>query len=353
MMPRPIYNMGNTCYLNSCLQILFAIPNIHTIINLPRTQQILSEFNQNNNNTDNYFDKLLTIEWCNMCKNVVDTEIGTPIAPYQFLTTVFKLANQKHMESFVPRTQNDASEFLQLFINSLHDTLKRPVHMNIRGTERTNKDKVAVKCYLFLKSIYEKEYSEIYETFYGLQYTEIVRISDSKILSIRPEHYFTINVDIPTDSSQRYSLQQLVQYGLRDEHMEGENAYFNEDTGQKENVIKRTRFWNYPPILVFCLKRFSYMKGYPEKIQSMVDFPVIESLDISKYLSGYGSFSSQYRLFGICNHLGNAEGGHYNSFVYTGDQWFYCDDTTIEIVPTDKVPTISTMYAYLLFYCRV
>jgi len=348
MIPRPIYNMGNTCYLNSCLQILFAIPEIHTIMNLPVTQQLLNKIPQQN--TD---DILMVKEWCNMCRDISTSQDSKhPIAPYVFLKSIFNLAQTKHMDSFVYGAQNDSSEFLLLFINSLHDALKRPVQMNIRGQSKSSKDSIAVQCYSFLKTIYEKEYSEIYETFYGLQYTEIIDPESKQCLQIRPEHYFSVDIEIPKNTGQKITLKECIEQNTSDEILDNENAWYNENTKQKQSVIKRIRYWNYPKILVICLKRFSYLNGYPEKINTHIDFPLLEYLDMGPYLSGYSSFHANYKLFGICNHIGVANGGHYNSFVYTGEQWFFCDDTIIQIVPTEQYQKMVTEHAYILFYAH-
>jgi len=342
--PNPIYNMGNTCYLNAFLQIIFAIPEIHQLVNSPRVQKIINQNSINHN---------MIREWCSMCKAITELKPGQPYAPYAFLRTIFELANHNHMDSFIHGAQNDASELLLLFINSFHDALKRPVNMNIRGQTQSTKDSVAVKCYSFLKTIYEREYSEIYELFYGLQYTEIIDPTTNQCLQVKPEHYFTIDIEIPNIRNGRISLTQCIEQNIRDETLDNENAWYNETTKEKQNVIKRIRYWNYPKILVVCLKRFSYLNGYAEKINTYIDFPVTMPLDLGKFISGYSSFPTQYQLFGICNHIGIANGGHYNSFVNTDGQWFYCDDTSIQLVPVEQYKNMVTEHAYILFFRKM
>ena len=128
--------------------------------------------------------------------------------------------------------------------------------------------------------------------------------------------------------------------------MEGENAWFNEKTGKKEDIKKRIVFWNLPKILVISLKRFS--PDGTQKLNSQIQFP-LENLDLSKYVHGYNASSYKYNLYGICNHSGGVMGGHYTSFVkHIDNKWVHFNDTHVEIVETPQ--NMITSLAYCLFY---
>jgi len=128
--------------------------------------------------------------------------------------------------------------------------------------------------------------------------------------------------------------------------MEGENAWFNEKTGKKEDVKKSIKFWNLPKILVISLKRFS--PDGRQKLNSHINFP-LENLDLSRYVQGYNASKYKYNLYGICNHSGGVLGGHYTAFVkHMDDKWIHFNDTHVEIV--ENPVSMITPLAYCLFY---
>jgi ubiquitin C-terminal hydrolase len=127
--------------------------------------------------------------------------------------------------------------------------------------------------------------------------------------------------------------------------MKGDNAWFNDKTGEKEEINKVTMFWNLPKLLVICLKRFS--TDGKRKLQHLVNYP-LTNLNLSKYVKGYNSKQYVYDLYGVCNHFGGVQGGHYTAYVkHANEKWFHFNDTNVNQVPTDQI--VSTA-AYCLFY---
>jgi ubiquitin C-terminal hydrolase len=137
-----------------------------------------------------------------------------------------------------------------------------------------------------------------------------------------------------------------MDFFTKTEYLEGENAWFNEKTNQKEDVNKSIKFWNLPKILVISLKRFS--PDGKQKLNSQIYFP-LENLDLSRYIYGYNSSKYKYNLYGICNHSGGVLGGHYTCFVkHIDDKWIHFNDTHVEIVENPQ--NMITPLAYCLFY---
>lgn len=54
-----------------------------------------------------------------------------------------------------------------------------------------------------------------------------------------------------------------------------------------------------------------------------------------------GSLKHNYKLKGIIIHQGNANYGHYYSFVRVGDSWLCCDDMRVEKVDEERVFQIA------------
>ena len=67
------------------------------------------------------------------------------------------------------------------------------------------------------------------------------------------------------------------------------------------------------------------------------------------FILGYNKNSHTYDLYGVCNHSGRLQGGHYTSFVKTiNDNWYHFNDTVVSKVNNTK--TIISSKAYCLFY---
>ena len=141
-------------------------------------------------------------------------------------------------------------------------------------------------------------------------------------------------------------MQSSLELYVQGELLDGPNAYFCEKCNKKVDTIKRTCFKKLPTILAIQLKRFDYdwERETPIKFNDYFEFP--RELDMEPYTvqglaKAEGSFrriyielsltnlflgtpvieetptndSTRYKLVGIIVHRGQANGGHYYSFI--------------------------------------
>jgi ubiquitin C-terminal hydrolase len=290
-------------------------------------------------------DAIIATEW-NDLRNVMWSGNGV-VTPTKFVHNIHRIAAIKHKEIFTGFAQNDMPEFLLFIIECIHNSISRSVNMRISGNAENKTDEMAVKCYEMLKSTYLREYSEIMELFYGVYVNEIVSLDGSKHHVMKPETYFMLDLPILDGNRLASHLYECFDMFSKEEIVEGENAWLNEATGQKEDIKKKLSFWNFPKILVIALKRFTPDGQY--KINQPIEFPVEEPLDLSKYVRGYNPSSYQYDLFGVCNHMGGPTGGHYTAFVKNAEnKWCHYNDRSVENVA--NIRDLVTPMAYCLFY---
>jgi ubiquitin C-terminal hydrolase len=217
--------------------------------------------------------------------------------------------------------------------------------MSINGEVVNTTDKLAVQCFDMIKNMYSKEYSEIWNMFYGIHVSQIKDLSSEDILACTPEPFFMIDLSIPPELKSP-SLMDCFDHYVKGETLEGENAWYNESVGKKQEIHKVTAFWNLPKILVISLKRFS--TDGKRKLMHLVNFP-LENLNLSKYVKGYNAKQYTYDLYGVCNHFGGVQGGHYTAFVKHADgSWLHFNDTSVDKI-TDLSQIVSPA-AYCLFY---
>jgi ubiquitin C-terminal hydrolase len=325
-------NLGNTCFINSAIQILSHTYELNDLLDDEKFKKKIK----------NMIDSVLLIEWDNLRKLMWTN--NCIISPNKFISTIQKLAENKKKDLFTGYSQNDLPEFLLFVIDCFHNSISREIKMTITGNPENNTDIIAIKCFEMIKNMYSREYSEIWNLFYGIHVSEISNLETGKQISVTPEPYFMIDLPI-TPNLKTPSLIDCFNYYVEGEILEGDNGLINETTGLKENIRKKILFWSFPTILVIDLKRFNYNS---QKNQILVTFP-LDNLDLSNYVIGYKKNGYIYELYGICNHSGSVLGGHYTSFVKNANgKWYHFNDQVISEVSDHS--TIITPKAYCLFY---
>ncbi|ALH23266.1 ubiquitin specific peptidase C19 [Chrysochromulina ericina virus CeV-01B] len=323
-----LVNIGNTCYLNSCLQLLSHTYELNNFLDSNKRQ-----LNKNN-------EAKIYTEW-NSLRNMMWSENCT-IAPYGFVKSVQEIAKTKGYEMFTGFAQNDVFEFLLFIIDCLHETLKREVEMKINGTVKNNKDILAKKCYKMMQNMYKEEYSEILNIFYGISVTQIKDYITNDILSIAPEPFSILSLSIPKNID--CTIEDCLDEYTNSEYLIDDNQWYNDKIEEKQDAIKNIVFWSLPNVLIIELKRYNNSQ---QKIHTLVTTP-LTNLDLSKYVSGYNSDGYTYDLFGTGNHSGNVYGGHYTANIKNANgKWYSFNDTLINEISENRVITAHT---YCLFY---
>jgi ubiquitin C-terminal hydrolase len=333
-------NIGNTCYLNSCMQILSHTYELNDFLNLND-----GDYKKNINKIADSvilleWDKLRTILWSSNCT----------VAPYGFVKAIQNIAGLKGRTIFSGYAQNDVQEFILFIIDCFHNALAREVNMQISGTTQNNTDLLAKACYEMIQRMYKKEYSDMINIFFGIHISEITTIQNTnkEILSLSPEPFSVISLSLPPNLASP-SLYDCFDHYCKPElltHQNG-NAWHNDKTNQKEDVQRSIGFWSLPTILILDVKRWSQQN---HKINVLVHAP-IHRADFSRYVKGYNPEKYIYDLYGVCNHSGSSLGGHYTAYIKNANgKWYEFNDTRVNEIKEEAV--IST-HSYCFFYRKI
>lgn len=355
-------NMGNTCFVNSCLQALSHTYELNRFLNDEKYKKRLTK------KPDAVllieWDKLRTLMWSENCV----------VSPGGFMASMKQIARLKNQELFTQNSQNDVQEFLMFMLDSFHTALAREVNMTITGNVNNDKDVIGKKCYEMMKQMYTKNYSEMLNIFYGIQMSVIERLhpesnpdgtsendravsfSTDNILSLSPEPFSIISLSIPlveipdTGKTRIPTLYDCFAHYCEGERMEGDNAWFNDKTKQYQSVQKRIMYWSLPNIMIIDLKRVQYTEHGPVKVNIPVDIP-LNNLDLSSFVRGYKRDSYIYDLYAVCNHHGNfSKSGHYTATIRSADNiWYNFNDETVKQTEM-KGNSITSNIPYCLFY---
>jgi ubiquitin C-terminal hydrolase len=135
---------------------------------------------------------------------------------------------------------------------------------------------------------------------------------------------------------------------------------------RKTSTKKQHTFSRLPKILCLHLKRFDAARN--RKIENFVSFPS-HGLNMGSLLShwcevtrmqsaGYedednlpvADLEISYDLFGVVNHVGSMQSGHYVANVKVEDKWYHCNDQHVGQASEESV--LKADGAYILFYVR-
>ena len=311
---RGLANLGNTCYINSILQIL------------SHTEELsLSTLSVNSNVNEENFRVL----WVNL-KQMLWDDKNEIVIPKNFIIYLHRYAHHKKLDNFNRYQQNDSHEFLLFLIYVFHKSLCKKIH-NVP----THKDKIMNIYNKTIHSNFNNEYSDIIPLFYGVHINFIIDL-EGNVLSRKPEPFSIISTHINNVNSV-YDC--IVNY-CKPDILNGNNSYVHPVSKNKIIVTKRIHILKTPPILIIHLNRWNE-KG--KKVNSMVHAD--RTMDISDIVIGNSTY--KYSLYGVCNHSGTEHGGHYTSNIYTSGKWYNCNDTTISPI---RAETVVTPYSYCFFY---
>lgn len=322
-----IQNLGNTCYLNSIVQCLN-----HT---LPLTKYFLeNHYKDEVNHTKNTSE--LVEEW-----NVVSRALwnkNSVIIPEKFVTLFRQIAFQENRFDFTGFGQNDSQEFLQYFLEIMHNTLAKTVKMSLSGTPKNDLDKLAIDALNHWVKFFKEDYSIIIDIFYGQYMSKLLTIKNesgntSAKVSYSFDPFSSLSLEISDSSNNIYDCLD----SLTDKEQLSEPS-------AKDKQIKTIMFWSLPKILVIFFKRWT---NTGRKINKCIDYP-IDNLDMSKYVNGYNKKKYKYELYAISNHSGGTNGGHHYAYCKNNDgNWYKFDDNIVSTLNISKVVNNS---AYCLFY---
>lgn len=326
-------NLGNSCYLNSCMQVISHTYELNNFLSTDNGKYKKMLKKKPESIVLLEWDKLREMLWSSNCT----------IAPHGFIKTIRQIARIKQRDLFTGYEQNDIQEFLLFIIDCFHTGLSREVDMQITGDSKNETDVLAITAYKMMQNMYKNDYSDILNIFYGIHVSQITSIDTNEVMSMSAEPFSVISLSIPEKPTP--SLFDCFDLYCDSELLSGENAWFNEKTMTQEDSKRNIIFWSLPNIMIIDLKR---SKVNNKKNHVLVDIP-LENADFSKYVKGYNAAAFIYDLYGVCNHSGaGGAGGHYFAYIKNANgKWYNFNDTMVNEISADKV--ISSM-SYCLFY---
>ncbi|KAH6637444.1 ubiquitin carboxyl-terminal hydrolase-like protein 22 [Boeremia exigua] len=329
---RGLYNMGQTCFMSVILQTIVHNPFIRNFF--------LAEGHKT---ADCEKESCVS---CALDEMIVEFHSAEKTEGYGAVSML--MGSWLAGESLAGYQQQDAHEYMQFFLNTLHLT---------NGGTTDSEDCECI----------------IHKTFYGkLQSTVTCDKCNNITTALDP--YMDLSLDIRNNKKRRHADKgEEASLDLRDcldrftakEKLESAQ-YTCRNCDSPQNAIKQLSIKRLPPVLSIHLKRFEHSKATSSKIETKVNFPT--KLELSPYTTAHKEHakaakasglpntnfnmnspanSLTYELSSVIVHKGKIDSGHYVSYSREGNDWFAFDDS--KVVLSNEAEVLNAE-AYIVTY---
>ncbi|XP_055867216.1 ubiquitin carboxyl-terminal hydrolase 8-like isoform X1 [Biomphalaria glabrata] len=324
-------NLGNTCYMNSTIQCL---NNTSPLIRYFLDDSYLYDINRESSQgmqgeVVDEFAVVVKALWSGDYRSITPRDLKNTIS--------------KYYSAFAGFQQQDSQEFLTFLLDGLHEGLnevRNAPEIPEQNNEQLNDFDAAHLAWKHHKLLNK---SIIVELFQGqLKSTLMCRTCGKK--SVTFQVFMSLSLPIPASS--RCSLMDCLKEFLKPEILTGSSKWKCPSCRVEREAEKKIDLWKLPPILLIGLNRF-YVDGMWQKKTTFVDFPVNDH-DFSQVVIGPPT-RQRYNLYGVSNHFGTMEGGHYTAFCKNpvNKKWYKFDDQDVYEMSSSDVKSPA---AFVLYY---
>jgi ubiquitin C-terminal hydrolase len=290
-----LYNQGNTCYMNSAIQMMRTIPEWaiyckDTLASNPQKNKLL--------------DAYLTLT-----NDMNELSKPSRCKPHQFLDTLHKEVHGTIYEEFAQRVPHDAHEFIMFMCDKFGDSLKTDMPPPVEG--------IPSEWYTLVK----KDYNPLLNLTTGLDKI-ICTCLNCENISERWETFNMLKVPV-NEFDPSTTIEERI-------HIERQptiiDNYHCEKCDRRDVQVRiEKEIWKLPPILFITLDRFA---DPTRKVTQEISSAAFDSIRFDKIISSKSndpSINNQYEPISIIDHHGSLYGGHYNCQIkHKG--WYLYDD---------------------------
>lgn len=325
-------NLGNTCYINSCMQML---SNLHTF------NEYIDYFLKNTTIKDNDVNILFIKEWNDLHKLMWNKNVI--VSPVRFIKVIQIISKIKNQEIFSEYEQNDVTEFMYFLLECFHEGMKKYDNY-LESKFYKGLINIYSESYVTnIGSVLKNDFSFINVLFQGIFLYDIIDENTKKRLSRRFEPFRMLDVTLSS-----VDLNECIKNYFDEEHFnsDNDNQYYDDKRDEKVDAFKRTKIYYLPNVLFIHLKRWN---NQMKKNLRIIHFPE-EELDLTNYVCKELRQTSvcKYELKGIINHSGNIFGGHYTSFIKNdNNKWYHYNDCSVKEIAHKNIKSNKN---YVLVY---
>lgn len=378
-----LVNNGNECFINSVMQCLAVSPFIIGFLAKYKDDDedminLIKKYELNKLKTDILPDTITKLLETNLsipdgerhllsriakkcadfyiyiCFKEIINGLQTRRKPVEscsaFLSITKDISKDSGFAHLFSGEQNDPHEFLVYILDRIHTAKSSVVKIDIPIGYQL--EKLYLKMYLeHFKKRYENDFSMFVKNFYYYMLTCVECNNCGNILyDVSPNDIMCVNLPDDWQRNTNLTLDECIADYFKVEAIE----YKCEKCGNFTNNRQDKKLLTRPKTIIIKIKRYTQMGSSLYKVNKLIEYPNI--LELTKYLCS--GEEGKYELYGVINHAGIMNGGHYYSFIrdYSvvngngkfSDGWMLCNDT--QVAHISEKEAMNSKNAYLLFY---
>ncbi|CAG9313705.1 unnamed protein product [Blepharisma stoltei] len=323
-------NLGNTCYINSVLQVLFNCQPLMDYFLSGIHKQDLNVLNPHGSRGEvaMAFGELAEAYWQKS---------------YDLLVPKL-LVNLISGESNIPN--DDAYQLLKVLLHLIHEDLNRadrtPLIRPLKSSEAQE-----IKAAKSWQNELIKNSSIIIDLFQG-QLRSTLTCTECNFSAQTFEIFFSLSLDMP-NKDRPATIDECFQLFTNPKN--SERSWLCPKCNYGVKAIKKIDIWKVPPILIFQLKT-KKMRTINNPLKQALFVTGSNKIDIAQWVSALQKENPRYELFAKINCESSVNSTHYTATVKhkNSHSWQLFDDENVYHVegepPIDKD-------SYILFYQRV
>ncbi len=301
-----LINLGNTCYLNSSIQIMRAIPE---------WAAFCSDYDASGNNAPQV----------QMLKSYIDLTRGMwsqkkPMIcrPALFLKDLRAAVRNTIYDQFAAPIPNDGHEFMQYMLDQFHEALKST------GPQAADDATPAVRAWC---DLWKRDYSPLVNMVFGLDRVRCI-CSTCGHVSTRFETFNMLKINIGESGE---SFRDIMEKERAATEIED---YACEKCAPQRGPARIVRdFWRLPRNIMLVFRRFN-----EDRTKSTRPVPICEDISFKSFFAEESPDESAdwtYNPIATLDHFGNHMGGHYSAQTYNCvmKKWYLYDDTNVNEIP--------------------
>lgn len=328
-----LVNLGETCYMNTGLQNI-----IHCIPFMKQFLSVINEFK------DIMEQKIITNSFINLCMSLIKNDnYNTKFNINSYDPTIFRNNFCRNHKEYADHEQHDSLEFLRIFLDDISKELNQTKIISQYKELVTEGKTKEQQNYEYNNFYLCRENSVIVKVFYS-QIMNIFRCECGDV-----SYSFEKILDIPLLFPKEIINKEIHLNDLVNLYFNGEKISWSlscQKCGQKNmERDKKIKLTILPDVIIFSLQRFNPITGV--KINKVITFE--EIIDLKSYCDNdffNGEINTKYKLFGISNHSGTIDFGHYYSYTKVGDNWYEFNDSFVKLINLN----LRSKAAYFFFY---
>jgi ubiquitin carboxyl-terminal hydrolase 8 len=336
-----LQNMGNTCYANSTIQLLRAVPELNTLCLQPNLEDLCV-------NKESVPSRIL-LAYQDLLRSLWSAHRPAYVRPLGFLSIIRDNVKGTLYENFARPMQNDSHEYMVYLLDNFHEALNTragetpvPVPTGTPSTPEEMRDLAARGWSAFT----HRNQSPIVDQFFGMT-RKTLECQGCKHKSYQWETFNVFKI-----SSNGMTFDEWIRNEYTPEVIEGFECTPCKTAEKGRQTLKiQTHIWQLPSTLFVGIKRFT-----PDGRKVMTPCPYTGThVSFAGYFaeeSNHPSKSWAYECRAVADHHGGHLGGHYSAqFCHPiTNAWWWLDDEMSQPMMRGSMFGPST---YVLFFRRV